>query len=173
MKPFVLRLVLAPAATLLLALVAGQAHAQGDCPHCVGHHGLLGHGGYGGYGMHDYAHYHDPYGYRAHGNYGHHDYDGHHGIHGALGEAGANWGDCVYRYYGQHDLFANYFVGNNCGGYGAAMYISPLPVPPHVGHTFITYQPLMPHEFLYRHHRTYHRYYDGGMGLTRTSVLYR
>jgi hypothetical protein len=33
-----------------------------------------------------------------------------------------------------------------------------------------TYQPLMPHEFLYPHHRTYHRTYDEGRGLTRTGV---
>ena len=171
MKSLVLR-ALAGAAALTM-FIAGQVQAQDYCAHCRGHHGLLaahGHGGYGGQNVH---YFHDPYGYRAHGNYGHHDTYGRQGIHGALGETGANWGDCVYRYYGEHDLFANYFVGNNCGGYGAAMYVSPLPVPPHVGHTFITYQPLMPHEFLYRHHRTYHRYYDGGMGLTRTSVRYR
>jgi hypothetical protein len=56
---------------------------------------------------------------------------------------------------------------------GAELYLSPRPIPPHVGHTFITYQPLYPHEFLYTHHRTYHRYYNGGQGLNRTSVHYR
>ncbi|HZL89730.1 MAG TPA: hypothetical protein VFB96_15300 [Pirellulaceae bacterium] len=180
MKPLPMRSALAATAMLLVALVASQVHAQGDCPNCVGHHGLLGHHGmllHGAYGAHpagyNLQHFHDPYGYYAHGNYGHHDYYGQHGIHGVLGETGANWGDCAYRYYGLHDLFGNYFVGNNCGGFGAAMYVSPLPVPPHVGHTFITYQPLMPHEFMYRHHRTYHRYYNGGMGLTRASVIYR
>jgi hypothetical protein len=48
--------------------------------------------------------------------------------------------------------------------------LAPQPVPPLVGHTYYTYQPFMPHELLYPHHRTYHRYYDGGRGLTRTSV---
>ena len=43
------------------------------------------------------------------------------------------------------------------GAMGAEMYLSPRPTPPLVGHTYITYQPLMPHEFLYRHHRSYYR----------------
>ena len=30
----------------------------------------------------------------------------------------------------------------------------------------------MPHEFLYHHHRSYHRYYNSGQGLTRTCVHY-
>jgi hypothetical protein len=30
----------------------------------------------------------------------------------------------------------------------------------------------MPHEFMYKHHRTYHQYYDGGRGLTRAHVMY-
>jgi hypothetical protein len=79
-------------------------------------------------------------------------------------------GDCNYRWYGQPDLFYNYYAWPSCTGVGAELYISPRPVPPHVGHTFITYQPLMPHEFLYTHHRTYHRYYNGGQGLNRTHV---
>jgi hypothetical protein len=81
-------------------------------------------------------------------------------------------GQCQYRYYGQPDLFYNYYAWPSCTGWGAELYVSPLPVPPHVGHTYITYQPLMPHEFLYQHHRTYHRYYNGGQGLTRTSVIW-
>ncbi len=176
MKSLVLRSVLAGMAALALPLVAGLAQAQDDCPHCRGHHGLHGlhvlHGhdglhGAHGYSLHTTHLHHDQYGY------GVSQYPRAHGIHGPAGEVGANWGDCVYRYYGEHDLFYNYYVGNNCGGYGAALYLSPRPVPPHVGYTFITYQPLMPHEFMYKHHRTYHRYYNGGMGLTRTSVRYR
>lgn len=150
-----LRSVLAGMATLAVTCFASFAQGQDHCPHCRGSHG---------HQLHTVYHHHDQYGYGSHHDYSHH---------GVLGEAGANWGDCVHRYYGDHDLFYNYYVGNNCGGYGAAMYLSPRPVPPHVGHTFITYQPLMPHEFMYKHHRTYHRYYDGGMGLTRTSVRYR
>lgn len=80
--------------------------------------------------------------------------------------------DCTYRNYGRPDLFYNYWVAPNCGGVGAALYLSPRPIPPHVGHTYITYQPLMPHEFLYHHHRGYHRYYNDGRGLNRTCVHY-
>jgi hypothetical protein len=82
-------------------------------------------------------------------------------------------GECLYRFYGQPDLFYNYYAWPSCTGLGAELYISPRPVPAHVGHTYITYQPLMPHEFLYTHHRTYHRYYNGGQGLNRTHVSYR
>jgi hypothetical protein len=112
-----------------------------------------------------------PHGVHLHGK--------HHGNH-HLGAAYAGYGgcrtcsngDCQYRYYGQPDLFYNYYVPPTCGGVGAELYLSPRPVPAHVGHTYITYQPLMPHEFLYAHHRTYHRYYNGGQGLTRTHVKY-
>ena len=87
------------------------------------------------------------------------------------GHCRAGWvGDCQYRWYGQPDLFYNYYAWPSCTGVGAELYVSPRPVPPHVGHTFITYQPLMPHEFMYEHHRTYHRYYNGGQGLNRTHV---
>jgi hypothetical protein len=149
---------LAGTAALLLPLIAGVAQAQDDCPHCLGAHG---------YSLHTTHLHHDPYGY------GVSHYPRAHGLHGPHGEVGANWGDCTYRHYGEHDLFYNYWIGGYCGANTAPLYISPRPVPPHVGHTFITYQPLMPHEFMYKHHRTYHRYYDNGMGLTRTCVRYR
>ena len=77
---------------------------------------------------------------------------------------------CRPYYYGQPDLFYNYFAGSNCSPTGAQLYVSPGPIPQHVGHTYITYQPLMPHEFMYPHHRTYHREYDDGRGFTRASV---
>ncbi|MFM8252427.1 MAG: hypothetical protein ACKOBW_12580 [Planctomycetota bacterium] len=77
---------------------------------------------------------------------------------------------CRPYYYGQPDLFYNYFAGSNCSPQGAQLYVSPGPIPQHVGHTYITYQPLMPHEFMYPHHRTYHREYDDGRGFTRASV---
>jgi hypothetical protein len=69
--------------------------------------------------------------------------------------------------YGDPALFYNFYVPNNCGGAPADLYIAPRPVPPLVGHTYYTYQPFMPHEFLYPHHRTYRRYYDGARGMTR------
>lgn len=66
------------------------------------------------------------------------------------------------------DLFYNFYVGGG-GCVPAAMYPSPRPVPAWVGHTYITYQPLLPHEFLYRHHRIYDRW-NPGSGWTRTTV---
>lgn len=68
-------------------------------------------------------------------------------------------------------LFYNYYVAPNpAGGVGAAMYPSPRTnIPPHVGHTYITYQALSPHEFMYPHHRSYYRYHPGA-GWTRAKV---
>ena len=147
------RSALAASAVLSLSLLAAIAAAQ-DCPNCPG-------GGTGAGTAHGYTFHHvqnrSPY-------------DGSfagagHGKYNALG-------NCNYRNYADQDLFYNYYVGNNCGGMGAELYLSPRPVPPFVGHTYITYQPLMPHEFLYAHDRTYHRYYNGGLGLTRAHVHY-
>ena len=55
------------------------------------------------------------------------------------------------------DLFYNYYAPGVNGGPPAQLYISPRPTPPLVGHTYITYQPLVPHEMLYPHKRTYYR----------------
>ena len=79
--------------------------------------------------------------------------------------------NCRAQYYGQPELFYNYYVPGTCGGVPANMYVAPQPVPAWVGHTYYTYQPFMPHELLYQHHRTYYRYYDGGRGMTRTTCL--
>lgn len=80
--------------------------------------------------------------------------------------------------YPSHNFTSNYYVGPGPvpgygSGYGAALYMAPHPVPPHVGSTVFTYEPFMPHEMLYRHHKTYHNYYNGGRGMTRTSVIWR
>jgi len=145
---------LAASAVLSLSLLVGVSAAQ-DCPNCPGGGGGIN----SGYHFH---HHHLPVNASP--------YDGSfagqgHGKYNALG-------NCNYRNYANQDLFYNYYVGNNCGGMGAQLYLSPRPVPPFVGHTYITYQPLMPHEFLYEHGRTYHRYYNGGLGLTRAHVHY-
>lgn len=144
-----------------LSLAAAAAHAEAfhfgssDCgPGGCSPHGVSLHGRHGG----------------GHGAPHHH--IGPHYYQGAGGCRTCSNGDCQYRFYGQPDLFYNYYVPPTCGGVGAELYLSPRPVPAHVGHTYITYQPLMPHEFLYAHHRTYHRYYNGGQGLTRTHVKY-
>lgn len=60
----------------------------------------------------------------------------------------------------QYDLFYNYYV-DGAGGVPAKLYISPRPTPPVVGHTYMTYQPLMPHEYLYRPHLRVYRRWDG------------
>ncbi len=78
--------------------------------------------------------------------------------------------NCRPQYYGQPELFYNYYAPGTCGGVPAAMYLAPQPVPALVGHTYYTYQPFYPHELLYTHHRSYYRYYDDGRGLTRTHV---
>lgn len=67
------------------------------------------------------------------------------------------------------DLFYNFYVPPYGGGVGAELYISPRPTPPLVGHTYYTYEPLMPHEFLRGHHRTYIRHHPDGRK-TRTLV---
>jgi hypothetical protein len=69
-------------------------------------------------------------------------------------------------------LFDNYFTRGNSNQAEAGMYISPIGVPGWVGHTYNTYQPLYPHQFLYQHHDRYHSYYDQGMGLNRTHAHY-
>lgn len=86
----------------------------------------------------------------------------------ALAAFGAGWNRAS-----ADDLFYNFYVGPspNVGGVPAQLYVSPRPAPPLVGHTYITYQPMMPHEFLYQHHRTYYRYFPSG-GYTRTKIHY-
>ncbi len=73
---------------------------------------------------------------------------------------------------GTQPLFENYFTQGNANQATAGMYISPIGVPGNVGHTYYTYQPFYPHQYLYQHHDRYHSYYDGGRGLNRTSAKY-
>jgi hypothetical protein len=184
--------------TLAVAILAGIGSAQeptlaepeyyadanvtvdGNCPD--------GFAGAHGYGLHGH-------GANGYGLFGHRPYPPHWGLAYASGYPNGvtnygnppyirDWkgpglgcrtcsnGECLYRFYGQPDLFYNYYAWPSCTGLGAELYVSPRPVPPWVGHTYITYQPLMPHEFMYSHHRTYHRYYNGGQGLNRTHVAY-
>lgn len=74
-------------------------------------------------------------------------------------------------YQNKEDLFAQYYEGPNPSGATAQMYVSPVPTPPFVGHTYTTYQPLMPHEYLYAHKRS-HYAYTPGAGWTRAKVRY-
>ncbi len=81
-------------------------------------------------------------------------------------------GGYVPRGYGRPDLFYNYYTQGNYNQANAQMYISPLPTPPNVGHTFFTYQPFYPHELLYWHKDRFHNYYDSGRGMNRTRAVY-
>lgn len=73
---------------------------------------------------------------------------------------------------GTQPLFENYFTQGNANQAAAGMYMSPIGVPGNVGHTYYTYQPFYPHQYLYQHHDRYHSYYDGGRGFNRTSAKY-
>ena len=85
---------------------------------------------------------------------------------GSIGQARAE----VVRHSTPGDLFYNYYVPPvGAGSVGAELYPCPRPTPPLVGHTYVTYQPLMPHEFLYKHHRVYRTAHDDAPQ-TRTSV---
>ncbi len=74
-----------------------------------------------------------------------------------------------------HANLFNYYVGPGQGAYMAEMYPAPRPVPPLVGRTFITYQPLAPHHFLEPHKMfytrgnryTYVQYFHRGSGPVR------
>lgn len=59
-----------------------------------------------------------------------------------------------------------YYPVPGTNGIPARLYLSPRPTPAHVGYTYITYQALAPHEFLWRHRATYYRPYAGGMTVT-------
>jgi hypothetical protein len=90
----------------------------------------------------------------------------------ALGPAHqAQAADSGARHGMSGDLFPNYYTPPGYGGAVAPLYVCPRPTPPLVGHTYVTYQPLMPHEFLYEHARTYHRY-NPGEGWTKTRVTW-
>ncbi len=77
---------------------------------------------------------------------------------------------CI-SYQDKNDLFYNFYEGPCPSGTAAQMYVSPLPVPAHVGHTYVTYQPLMPHEFMYKHCRS-HYAHTPGAGWSRAKIRY-
>jgi hypothetical protein len=65
----------------------------------------------------------------------------------------------------------NYYAApTGPAGLTAALYPCPRPTPPVVGQTYITYEALAPHEFLYIHHQCYETANENGV--TRTSVTY-
>lgn len=75
-------------------------------------------------------------------------------------------------YQAQKDLFYNYYAQPGVfNGAAAGIYPAPRPVPAYVGHTWVTYQPFMPHELMYAHQRSYYTH-NPGAGWTRTNVRY-
>jgi hypothetical protein len=92
---------------------------------------------------------------------------------GIFGPSGTPADAEVFRHGTSGDLFYNYYVPPvGEGSVAAAMYPCPRPTPPLVGHTYITYQPLMPAEFLYQHHRHYTTKHSDAPR-THTSVHWR
>ena len=75
------------------------------------------------------------------------------------------------------DVFYNYYVPPvaccDHGAMGAQLYVSPLPVPPRVGWTFITDPALAPQEFLYKHERHYWKPNGPYGATTHTHVIWR
>lgn len=73
------------------------------------------------------------------------------------------------------DVFSNYYYpaipAGAYPGVGAQLYVSPRPVPARVGHTWITYPPFMPHEYLYQHRRRYIRC-SGATGMRNDTRAY-
>jgi hypothetical protein len=76
-------------------------------------------------------------------------------------------------------LFSQYSTQGGASSAHAGMYPAPHPVPRHVGSSYYTYQPLMPHEMMYTHSRNYYNYYNdssyygGGGSLNKTSVKWQ
>lgn len=85
---------------------------------------------------------------------------------------GGQQGPYIPKQYAQPDLFYNYY-SNGQNQVNAEMYLAPGPVPAFVGNTWVPYQPLMPHNYLYQHQDRYHNHYDYGRGTNRTKATYR
>jgi len=94
-------------------------------------------------------------------------------IESARAELKAGWdGKRHISYQQQKDLFYNYYAQPGpYNGAAAGLYVSPRPVPANVGHTWVTYQPYMPHEYTYAHKRAYYTH-TAGAGWRRTNVRY-
>lgn len=68
-------------------------------------------------------------------------------------------------------LFYNYYA-DGAGATPAQLYLSPRPVPAFVGHTYVTYPPLLPHQYLYQHNHRWVRQ-DASGRRTVTTARYR
>jgi hypothetical protein len=61
-----------------------------------------------------------------------------------------------------NNLFSQYYTQPGASTTQAGMYMAPHYVPANVGHSYYTYQPLMPHEMMHQHTRNYYNYYNTG-----------
>jgi hypothetical protein len=61
-----------------------------------------------------------------------------------------------------NNLFSQYYTQPGASQVTAGIYPAPHWVPGNVGHSYYTYQPLMPHEMMYQHSRNYYNYYNTG-----------
>ena len=90
------------------------------------------------------------------------------------GHPGKTCSECVPGDSPVSDLFYNYYVDPRCGAvYAASMYHAPHATPGMAGGVYCTYQPFLPHEYMYCHDRVYHRLSNQKQGLNRTHVTYR
>lgn len=78
-----------------------------------------------------------------------------------------------------NSLFSQYTTQPGASATQSALYPAPHHVPANVGHSYYTYQPLMPHEMMYQHTRNYYNYYNTGgyygghNALNKTSVRWQ
>jgi hypothetical protein len=89
---------------------------------------------------------------------------GHHAGHlgGRLGGVGAGMAGPP-----AHPLFHNYYTQGGANQADASLYLAPRSqIPGNVGHTYYTYQPLYPHQFLHTHTDRYGHAYPGGYNST-------
>ena len=69
-------------------------------------------------------------------------------------------------------LFSQYYTQPGASSANAQMYVAPQPVPANVGQSYYTYQPLMPHEMLYRHSRNYYNWTAGSDAFYHSGCRY-
>jgi len=69
-------------------------------------------------------------------------------------------------------LFSQYYTQPGASSVNAELYVAPQPVPANVGHSYYTYQPLMPHEMLYRHSRNYYNWTAGSDAFYHSGCRY-
>ncbi len=85
----------------------------------------------------------------------------------AVAQDGGAYGPLAVQAQTPPTLQYNYYYPvPGSDGVPARLYMCPRPTPAHVGYTYITYQALAPHEFLWRHQATYCRPYAGGTTVT-------